>query len=437
MSIEYVSVLFFACLIFFLVLGLPIGFSLGGVAMLFCLFLWGPSALYQIASSAWGVSNDWLFICIPLFIYMGNILQISGVADDLYTLMHHWMGPLKGGLAIGTIVISTIFAAMAGISGAACVTLGLIALPSMLKRGYDKKLALGSIAAGAALGILIPPSLIFVLYGSLTGVSIGKLFAGGVFPGLLLSGLFIVYIIIRCMINPQAGPTLPPEERVGWKKKFAALQAVILPGLIVVGVLGSIYTGAATPTEAAGVGAMGALISAIIHGRLTWQNFRDSILQTFHVSAMIMWIVIGAACYCGVYSAIGGSDFVEKLLLSLPVGRYVVLIGIQVIIFFLGMFIDPAGIVMISTPIFVTVMKALHFDLLWFGVLFCMNLEMAYLTPPLGLNLFYLKGVAPPEITMTDIIQSIWPFVAVQALGLVLVILFPEIGTWLPSFIKG
>ncbi len=433
MSVETITVLFFGCLLISLMLGLPIAFGLGGVAMLFSLFLWGPASLYQVASAVWGTGNDWLFVCIPLFIFMGTVLQFSGVSDDLYTMMHRWMGPVKGGLAMGTIIIGTIFAAMAGISGGACVTLGLIALPAMLKRGYHKNIALGSIVAGAALGILIPPSLMMILYGAITGVSIGKLFAGGILPGILLSAMFLVYIGVRCAINPRMGPTLPLEERSNWKLKLVSLKAVLLPLLIILAVLGSIYTGAATPTEAAGVGALGALISSVIYRRLNWQRLKEASLEAFKLSAMIMWIVIGATCYRSVYSAIGGPEFVQEALLALPVGPYAILIGIQLIIFFLGMFIDPAGIVMIATPIFMPIVQELGFNPLWFGILFCMNLEMAYLTPPLGLNLFYLKGVAPPEVSLTDIYRSIIPFVIIQAIGLALIMIFPQIALWLPS----
>ena len=433
MSIELITLLFIGSLILLLLLGLPIAFSLGGVSLVFAFFLWGPASLYQVASAAWGTGYDWLFVCIPLFIYMGTVLQVSGVADDLYSMVHIWMGPLRGGLAMATVVVSTVFAAMAGVSGAACVTMGLVALPPMLKRSYDKSIALGSVAAGAALGILIPPSLMLILYGSITRESIGKLFAGGIFPGLLLSAMFIIYIGIRSAIQPKIGPPLPPQERGSWRNKFVSLRAVILPFLIIVAVLGSIYMGIATPTEAAAVGALGALISAAIYRRLNWENLKTSVTQGFRISAMVMWIVIGATCFRSVYAAIGGSEFVQHALLSLPVGRYAILIGMQIVIFTMGMFIDPAGIVMIATPILTPVVQALGFDLLWFGILLTTNLEMSYLTPPLGMNLFYLKGVAPPEVSMGDIYRSIIPFVVIQAIGLALIIIFPQIAMWLPS----
>lgn len=433
MSLAATTALLFGTLVLFLFSGLPIAFALGGVAMVFTLLLWGPNALYVIASSAFGTMNNFLLEAVPLFIFMGYVLQTSGIADDLYTMMHRWMGSLKGGLAMGTVVICTVFAAMAGISGAATVTMGVVALPAMLSRGYNKSVALGCIAAGGALGILIPPSLIMILYGSLTGVSVGRLFIGGVFPGLLLSGLFIIYIGVRCVLQKEAGPPLPPEDRVGWGIKLVSLRAVILPMLIIVMVLGTIYMGVATPTEAAGMGAFGSLIAAAVYRKLSWQNLTTALQGSLRISAMCLWIVIGAFCFCSIYSASGGSKFVTEVLAGLPVNRYVVLIGMQVILLFLGMFLDPIGIIMIATPVFLPVIEALGFNPLWFGILFTMNLEMAYLTPPLGFNLFYLKGVAPPEVTMGDIYRSIAPFVVLQAIGLALVIILPQIALWLPS----
>jgi len=433
MSLAAITALLFGTLVLFLFSGLPIAFALGGVAMVFTLLLWGPNALYVIASSAFGTMNNFLLEAVPLFIFMGYVLQTSGIADDLYTMMHRWMGSLRGGLAMGTVVICTVFAAMAGISGAATVTMGVVALPAMLSRGYNKSVALGCIAAGGALGILIPPSLIMILYGSLTGVSVGRLFIGGVFPGLLLSGLFIIYIGVRCVLQKEAGPPLPPEDRVGWGIKLVSLRAVILPMLIIVMVLGTIYMGVATPTEAAGMGAFGSLIAAAVYRKLSWQNLTTALQGSLRISAMCLWIVIGAFCFCSIYSASGGSKFVTEVLAGLPVNRYIVLIGMQVILLFLGMFLDPIGIIMIATPVFLPVIEALGFNPLWFGILFTMNLEMAYLTPPLGFNLFYLKGVAPPEVTMGDIYRSIAPFVVLQAIGLALVIIFPQIALWLPS----
>jgi tripartite ATP-independent transporter DctM subunit len=386
-----------------------------------------------VAAQAYGAMGKFSLLAIPLFIFMAMILERAGVADDLYTMMHRWMGPVRGGLAIGTVLICAIFAAMSGISATATVSMGLIALPAMLKRKYDKIIALGCISGGGALGILIPPSVPMILYATLTGESIGGLFAGGVLPGLLLTLIFILYIGIRCFFQPALGPALPKEERATWKEKFASLRAVVLPIMIIVMVLGSIYAGVCTATEAATLGVLGAFISAAVYRRLNWQMFKESCFRTASLTAMIIWILIGAYCFTSVYTGTGAHELMEHLLLSIPGGRYAILFTMQVVFFILGCILDPAGIIMICTPVFVPVIKSLGFDPLWFGVLFIMNMEMGYLTPPFGFNLFYMKAIAPPGVTMSDIYRSIVPFVALQGIGLIIVIIFPEIALWLPK----
>jgi tripartite ATP-independent transporter DctM subunit len=432
MSIELITILLFGALLLFLALGLPLAFVLGGVGMVGCYFLWGSKGLFVAAAQAYGAMGKFTLLAIPLFILMAMVLERAGVADDLYTMMHRWMGPLRGGLAIGTVLICAIFAAMSGISATATVSMGLIALPAMLKRGYDKILAMGVISGGGALGILIPPSVPMILYATLTGESIGGLFAGGVFPGLLLAMIFILYIGIRCFFQPRMGPALPKEERATWQEKFVSLKAVALPVVIIVMVLGSIYAGICTATEAAALGCLGAVISAGVYRKLTWTLLKESCHRTASLTAMIIWILIGAYCFTSVYTGTGAHELMEHLLLSIPGGRYAILITIQMVFFILGCILDPAGIIMICTPVFVPVIKSLGFDPLWFGVLFIMNMEMGYLTPPFGFNLFYMKAIAPPGVTMTDIYQSVVPFVALQALGLAIVIIFPEIALWFP-----
>jgi tripartite ATP-independent transporter DctM subunit len=390
----------------------------------------------MIASSqAYGAMSKFTLLAIPLFVFMAMILERAGVADDLYTMMHRWMGPLRGGLAIGTVLICTIFAAMAGISGAATVSMGVIALPAMLKRNYDKLIAMGCISGGGALGILIPPSVPMILYATLTGESVGGLFAGGVFPGLLLALLFILYIGVRCFFQPHLGPALPAEERATWEEKIASLKAVILPLVIILMVLGSIYGGVCTPTESATLGVAGAVVSALVYRKLTWTLVKEACYRTASLTAMILWILIGAYCFTSVYTGTGAHELMEHLLLSIPGGRYVILFTMQVVFFFLGCILDPAGIIMICTPVFVPVIKSLGFDSLWFGVLFIMNMEMGYLTPPFGFNLFYMKAIAPPGVTMGDIYRSIVPFVVLQAVGLLIVILFPDIALWFPRWL--
>jgi tripartite ATP-independent transporter DctM subunit len=330
-----------------------------------------------------------------------------------------------------------IFAAMCGISGAATVSMGLIALPSMLERKYNKDIAIGCISAGGALGILIPPSVPMIVYGVFSGESIGALFASGVLPGILLGCLFIAYIAIRCYVQPALGPSLPKEERATWAEKLASLRAVILPLALVAGVLGSIFTGVTTPTEAAAIGALGALFCAAISRSLTWKIFKECCYGTVRLSCMVVWIIIGAAAFTSLYTAIGAIDFIKEVVAALPVSRYVILFGMQFILFILGMLMDPGGIIMICTPVFVPIIKGLGFDPVWFGLLFIVNMEMAYLTPPFGFNLFYMKSIVPKGITMGDIIHSIIPFVGLQALCLIICIIFPEIALWLPRKLIG
>jgi len=433
MSIELITILLFGSLIFLLALGLPLAFVMGGVGVIGSYLLWGDKGLYLITTQAWGAMNKFTLLAIPLFIFMSMILERAGVADDLYTLMHRWMGPLNGGLAIGTVVICTIFAAMAGISGAATVSMGVIALPAMLKRGYDKTIAMGCISGGGALGILIPPSVPMILYATLTGLSIGGLFAGGILPGLLLASLFIVYIGIRCYFQPELGPALPMEERVSWREKLISLRAVILPIIIIIMVLGSIYAGICTATEASALGCVGAIISAAVYRKLEWAVIKEACYRTAALTAMIVWILIGAYCFTAVYTGTGAHTLMEHIMLSIPGGKWAILITMQIIFFILGCMLDPAGIIMICTPVFVPVITSLGFDPLWFGVLFVMNMEMGYLTPPFGFNLFYMKAIAPAGTTMKDIYRSIIPFVIIQGIGLIIVMLFPQIALWLPK----
>ena len=433
MSIELITVLLFGSLILFLALGLPLAFVLGGVGVVGSYLLWGDRGLYLITTQAYASMGKFTLLAIPLFIFMAMVLERAGVADDLYTLMHRWMGPLPGGLAIGTVIICTIFAAMAGISGAATVSMGIIALPAMLNRGYDKTIAMGCISGGGALGILIPPSVPMILYATLTGVSIGGLFAGGILPGLLLAALFIIYIGVRCYFQPTLGPPLPVEERVSWREKFISLRAVLLPIMIIIMVLGSIYAGVCTATEASALGCVGAIISAVVYRKLNWTLIKEACFRTAALTALIIWILIGAYGFTAVYTGTGAHVLMERIMMSIPGGRWAILITMQIIFFILGCILDPVGIIMICTPVFVPVITALGFDPLWFGVLFIMNMEMGYLTPPFGFNLFYMKAIVPSGITMGDIYRSIVPFVILQGIGLLIVVIFPEIALWLPK----
>jgi len=435
MSIGLITVLMFLSVIVGLALGMPLAFCLAGVAVLFALLLWGPGSLIIFQSQMIGYTETIILIAIPLFILMANILERSGVADALYDTAYKWMGNLPGGLAMGTVVICTLFAAMAGISGAATVTMGIIALPSMLKRNYNKGIAMGCIQAGGALGVLIPPSILMIIYAVFAGESIGKMFLGGFMPGFLLSSLFIIYIAIRCFFNHNLGPPVPKEETVGLKERIVSLRSVLLPLMVVAFVLGSIFSGIATPTEASAMGVLGALLSAAAYRNLTWTTLKEASYRSLRLSVMVVWIIIGAFAFCAVYNGLGAPQLIEQIILALPVNRWVIIIGMQIVFFILGMLMDPGGIIILCTPIFVPIIRALGFDSLWFGILFVVNMEMAFLTPPFGWNLFYMKSIAPEGTTMVDIYRAIVPFVILQALGLVLVMVFPPIATWLPNLL--
>ncbi|RJR21816.1 MAG: TRAP transporter large permease subunit [Desulfobacteraceae bacterium] len=430
MDTGILTVIIGLALVGFLVAGLPVSFALGGLAVLGTLYVWGWKGLYMIANTAYAEGTSYLLLAVPLFLLMANILRYSGLADDLYEMVHKWMGPIPGGLAAGTVVICAVFAAMAGISSVATISMGLIALPSMLKRGYDKSMAVGCISAGGALGILIPPSIIMIIYGAMAEASIGQLFIGGILPGILLALIFCCYVLIRCTLNPSLGP--PTQERYSLGQKMRSVKAVILPGLLVVLVLGVIYSGAATPTEAAGIGALGALICSLLHRRLSFQNFKSALLSTLGLNAMVIWIVTGAVAFTHVLAYAGVSKMIQDMILGLGLSKWVIFFCMQIMYFILGMFLDPAGIIMLTTPVFIPLIKQLGFDPVWFGVIFTINMEMAYITPPFGFNLFIMKAVVPPSINMTDIYRSIVPFVLLQALCLLICTFFPQIVLYLP-----
>jgi tripartite ATP-independent transporter DctM subunit len=435
MSIEYLTLLVFGLFLVFLAMGLPVVFGLGGTAVIATYFLWGPQALHMLANRTFTNANSFVLLAIPMFIFMGCMLEKSGIAKDLYDMMFKWMGPVRGGLAIGTVTICAIFAAMVGITGAATVSMGLVALPSMLRYGYDKKIAIGCISAGGALGVLIPPSVLMIILGLYTNTSIGALYAGGILPGVMLAIFFNIYIFIACLIKPKWGPALPPEDRATWKEKFIALRAVILPIALIFGILGSIFAGAATPSEAAALGAVGSIVCAAVYRSLNWPTLRDALQITLRLSSMVMWIIFGASVFTALYTAIGAHDFTRQVLSYIPGGRWGIVVGMQIIWMIMGCFLDPNGIIMITAPIFFPIINSLGFDPVWFGVLFVINMEMGYLTPPFGFNLFYMQAVAPKGVVMTDIYRSIIPFVALQALGLVICMIFPEIILYLPKLL--
>ena len=437
MSIGVVTLILFGLLALLLISGLPLAFGLGATAVVLTLWRLGPEALYIITSTAFSSWSLYTLVALPLFVLMANFLSRSGIADDLYQMMHHWMGPLRGGLAMGTVIICAVFAAMSGVSAAGTVTMGIVALPAMLSRGYQKDIAVGSISAGGSLGILIPPSIIMIIFDSLTGESVGRLFMGGVIPGLVICAIFVTYIGIRSLLQPHLGPALPKEERVSLSQKFKLIRALFFPISLVLLVLGTIYTGITTPTEASAIGAFGALICTIINRRFSWKMFKEATLGAFRLSVMCGWIVLGAKCFSHIYAATGASEFMLGLVSGFEVSPWLVLIAMLLVLFVLGMFIDPIGIMMITLPVFAPLVEQLGFNMVWFGILFTINMELAYITPPFGFNLFYMKGVVPSNITMGDIYRSIVPFVVLEMIGLALVMMVPQLALWLPSTMLG
>lgn len=432
MSIETLTILFFCSLFLLVLLGLPIAFVLGGLSVLFITFTWGSPAFYMVAAQTWGAMNKFSVVAVPLFILMAMLLERSGTGKDLYEMMYLWFGPVRGGLAVGTVFICALFAAMVGISGAAVISMATIALPSMLGKGYDTRLAVGCINCAGGWGILIPPSVPMILYCLITGDSVGMLYAGGVLAGLFLVVITSAYILIRCWFQPEMGPPIPAAERGNWDKKIKSLKAVILPIMIVVMVLGSIIFGVATATEAASIGVLGAVVSTIVYRQFSWKVLFEASLRTFKMTGMIMWILFGAYCFTAAYQGMGAPDFIRHLLDYIPGGKWGTMIFFQLTLFILGMVLDPNGIMMITLPVFLPLVREFGFDPIWFGVMFIINMEIGYMTPPFGFNLFYMRAIAPPEISMSEIYRSVTPFVLVSLFGLICVMVFPSIATWLP-----
>jgi len=432
MSIEVITVLLFGSFLLLMAAGLPLVFSLGSAAIIGTYFLWGPEALYALGIKTFSTATSFVLLAIPMFIFMGSMLERSGLATDLYDMMKKWFGGIKGGLAVGTILVCTIFAALVGVSGAATVTMGLVALPSMLAARYSKGLSIGCIAGGGALGVLIPPSVLMIVLGLYANVSVGMLFLGGITAGLVIVVLFILYILVACAIWPEMGPALPLTERATWPEKLTALKAVILPIVLVALVLGSIVGGAATPSEAAGIGAAGSILCALAYGKLTWTALKESSLITLRLTCMVMWIVFAASMFTALYAAVGADQLVKDALSYVPGGKWGTIIGMQLIWIIMGCFLDPIGIMLLTVPLFFPIIVQLGFDPVWFGVLFVVNMEMAFLTPPFGFNLFYMRSVAPKDVSMLDIYKAVVPFIFLQFLALLLMVVFPELITWLP-----
>lgn len=436
MESSFILVGMFISLILLMLTGAPLAFVLGAIAFLSTIVAWGPSALVVSVLNTYETMTSEALMAIPLYVLMASILQKSAIIEDLYTAMEKWFGGLRGGLAVGTVVICTIMAAMTGVVGAAVAAMGILALPSMLARGYDAPLSLGAICAGGTLGILIPPSVVTIVYAITAQISIGKMFVAGVIPGLMLALSFCIYILVRSWLQPSLAPVPVGLERISIREKLVAVKSLILPFLVIASVLGSIYLGLATPTEAAALGVLGALVSAIVSGKFRLNSLSEAATDTLKVTAMILWITIGARAFISVFVATGGADSILMFVEEIESSRWIILFAMLGVLIFLGLFLDEIGIILLCVPVFLPIVKTLGFDPLWFGVLFMITAQMAYITPPFGYTLFYLKGVLPPEIGIGQVYRGVLPFFFLQFIVLGLFIMFPGIVTWLPNLMS-
>lgn len=440
------TVAMFVTLIAAITLGHPLAYTLAAVATLFGLIDNGfsiPMLFDMFVNNAWGLMNNYTLVAIPLFILMAQLLDRSKVSEALFESLYVVLGGIKGGLGLAVVVVCTVFAATTGIIGASVVAMGLLATPALINKGYQKELTSGIICASGTLGILIPPSIMMVIYGGLTGMketSVGNLFAGAILPGCILAGLYFLYIFIRCNINPELGPPISREEASQYsaaRKWRMTIKSLIPPLALILAVMGTILAGVATPTEAAGLGAGGAFVLALASRKLSLTVLKEASFATLKTTSMVMMLFIGGKFFSTVFLSMGGGDVVADLLIGSGMNRWLILAIMMSIVFMMGMFIDWAAILLVTVPIFMPIAMEIDFNPLWFSILMCVNLQTSFLTPPFGYALFYFKGVAPPGYTMMHIYKGIIPFVLLQVVSLVILCLFPGIVTWLPGIFFG
>ncbi len=433
MSPNAILLLMFGSLTLFMLSGLPIAFVLGGLSLLFIVTLWEPGAVIVLVLQIFDTMKSEALLAIPLFILMACILQQSGVIESLYRAMEMWFGRLRGGLAVGTVIICVVMAAMTGVVGAAVTAMGILALPEMLKRGYRPQLALGTICASGTLGILIPPSVLTIVYAVTAQVSIGQMLIAGIVPGLILAVLYIAYILVVGWLKPEWVPLDPSARNVPLKEKLVALKSLVIPSMLIIMILGSIFFGIATPTESAAIGVAGAMLPALLKRRLSFDMLRSAGIDTLKATAMILWITIGAKAYVAIFTGLGGADTLLEFIRGLEVNRWVILAAMMLLLVFLGTVLDELGFILLTVPVFLPIVRLLGFDEIWFGVLYAITIQMGYISPPFGYTLFYIKGTLPPHIGMGAVYQGIIPFFILQAVGLAICALLPDLVTFLPK----
>lgn len=439
MTPEMLALMMLIILIIMVINGVHLAFAMMFLAVIFGLMFRGPALLSLFMLNIFGVMQNEVLLAVPLFVFMGCILERSGAAEKLFGTVYQLLGPLRGGIAIACVLICTLFAACTGVIAASVTTMSLLALPAMLKRKYDKGLASGVVCAGGTLGILIPPSVMLVVFGPMAHLSVSKLFAGALFPGLVLSALYFAYILIKCWRNPAAGPAISSNERIEKGSRLLLhIVLYLLPvTLLLIAVLGSILAGITSPTEASSMGVAGAILIAILYRSINLRTLKESVLETLKITSMVFYVIVGASMFTSVFLFLRGGIMIENLLLALPLGKWFVLAAMMFTVFILGMLIDWIGILFIVVPVFMPIAIKLGFDPLWFGLLICVNLQMSFLTPPFAYAIFFLKGIAPPEVTTPDIYRGVIPFVILQMIGLALCIFFPQIILWLPRVTLG
>ena len=434
--VEAMPLIMFAVVFLLLLWGYPVAFTLGGVSLLFGLLTFGPDFFNLLPLRIWGIINNYVLIAVPLFIFMGVMLEKSGLAESLLETMALLFGQLPGGLAVAVVVVGAMLAASTGIVGATVVTMGLLSLPTMLKRGYDVHTATGTIAASGTLGQIIPPSIVLVLLGSVMNVSVGDMFVGALLPGLLLVFLYLVWIAGLAIFNAEKVPPMPAEELAAFRDEKLTgrvLQAFLLPLVLVIAVLGSIFAGWASPTEAAGLGALGASLLTVMQGSFNLKTLRAVMQETTYLTSMVFMILVGATAFGLVFRGMGGDHYLTGLIESANLGSGGFLLLVMILVFIAGFFIDFIEITFIIIPVVLPIFQQMGVDLLWLGILFAVNLQTSFLTPPFGFALFYLKGVSPPEVSTGQIYRGIIPFIIIQLILLLLLVLFPELVTWLPQ----
>jgi tripartite ATP-independent transporter DctM subunit len=434
-----ITLLMLVSLIVLIVMGYPIAFVLGGLAAIFGLLFIGPQVGSFFMLRVFGITSDYILIAIPLFVFMGVVIEKSGLAMRLYEAMRVLLGRLRGGLALATVVACTIFAAATGVIGASVVTMGLLALPAMLKHKYDKSLATGAICAAGTLGILIPPSVLILVYAPLAGLSVGEMYMAAFIPGLVLSALYLIYIVIRCFFRPQDGPAMPTEELAEYSlaRKLTMLATSVLPvTVLIIAVLGSIFFGLAAPTEAAGIGAFASLLLALAYKSINKETLKAAVYSTMSITCMIYLVMMGANFFSSVFLHVGGGSVVTNLVLGLPLPDWGIVLAMFTIVFIMGAFIDWIGILMIAVPLFTPIAAGLGLNPLWFGMMVVVIMQTSFLTPPFAYAIFYLKGIAPPEVETMHIYRGMLPFILLQFVGVALCALFPQLILWLPGLMR-